>query len=209
MSAPPPVLVARGLARRFDARAVVESLELMVQAGERVAFRGANGSGKTTALRCLAGTLALSAGGAEVRGAAVGTIAARRYTGLSLSQDRAFYLRLSGRENLLFFARVRGHGRRASTRILDALAEELELHDILRQRADRCSTGMLQQLAFARALIGDPPLLLLDEPTRSLDSAAVDRLWSALERRPAAAAIIATHLDEDRRRCDRTIDFPC
>ena len=70
-------------------------------------------------------------------------------------------------------------------------------------RVDRCSTGMVQQLAFARALLGEPELLLLDEPTRSLDEAAVERVWAALASRPSLALIIATHRHEDIERCER------
>jgi ABC-type multidrug transport system ATPase subunit len=80
---------------------------------------------------------------------------------------------------------------------VDELAAELELSEIVAQRADRCSSGQLQQLAFARALVGNPELVLLDEPTRSLDVEARARLWTALGRRPCLAAVIATHLDED------------
>src|SRR5699024_8879795 len=118
-------------------------------------------------------------------------------TGASLSQERSFYLRLSGRENLLLFARLNGLGKRAAGKRVDELADELELSDLVAQRADRCSSGQLQQLAFARALVGDPELVLLDEPTRSLDVEARSRLWAALARRPLVAAVIATHLDED------------
>ena len=77
----------------------------------------------------------------------------------------------------------------------------------MRRRLDSCSTGMLQQLAFARALLGEPELLLLDEPTRSLDVDAVDRLWAALAHRPAVAVLVATHRREDLDRCGRILDF--
>jgi ABC-type multidrug transport system ATPase subunit len=66
---------------------------------------------------------------------------------------------------------------------------------------------MLQKLAVARALLAEPPLLLLDEPTRSLDDAAVEFLWSALDRRPRAAVLIATHRRDDLARCDRELDL--
>jgi ABC-type multidrug transport system ATPase subunit len=66
---------------------------------------------------------------------------------------------------------------------------------------------MVQQLSFARALLGDPRLLLLDEPTRSMDAAAVTRFWSALDRRPSVAVILASHHGEDLDRCDERIDL--
>ena len=202
------MLVASDLGRSFRDHAVVRRLDLRLLPGERVALRGPNGSGKTTVLRCLAGTLSLSHGSAAIGGHPAGSLAARRLIGLSLAQERSFYMRLSGRANLSFFARVRGYGKGAAERIVSQLEEELELHEILAQRADRCSTGMIQQLAFARALLGDPALLLLDEPTRSLDKQAVGRLWSSIERRRSAAVVIATHMDGDVPHCDRTVDFP-
>ena len=136
-----------------------------------------------------------------VAGHPAGSLPARALTGASLSQERSFYLRLSGYENLLLFARLNGLGKRAASARVRELAEELELGRIVEQRADRCSSGQLQQLAFARALVGDPALVLLDEPTRSLDVEARGRLWAALERRPFVAAVIATHLDEDVEHC--------
>jgi ABC-type multidrug transport system ATPase subunit len=135
-------------------------------------------------------------------------VPARRLTGVSLSQERSFYLRLSGRANLIFFAQLRGYGRRAAHRTVAELADELELGEFIDERTDRYSTGMILQLAFARALLGDPPLLLLDEPTRSLDTGAVQRLWGAVDRRPETALLIATHREDDLERCDSSIDLP-
>jgi ABC-type multidrug transport system ATPase subunit len=199
------VLAVQGLSRSFGDRPVVRGLDLTLDPGERAALCGPNGSGKTTSLRCIAGTLTPTSGKIRIGAHPAGTLAARRLIGISLSQERSFYLRLSGRENLLFFARVRGHGAREAARRVAAAGEELELEAILAQRVDRCSTGMIQQLAFARAVIGEPSLLLLDEPTRSLDSEATDRFWAALERRPQTAVLIATHDEVDLGRCHRRI----
>ena len=202
------MLSIESLNRRFGQHEVVRSLDLAVEPGQRVALWGPNGSGKSTVLRCVAGTLLPSAGSVRINGHEAGELAARRLVGASLAQERSFYLRLSGRANLLFFARMRYDNRREGARFVDALIEELEIADIAAQRVDRCSTGMVQQLALARAFLGDPMVILLDEPTRSLDADARGRLWGALQRRRRSAALIATHLDEDVKLCDERVSFP-
>ncbi len=151
------------------------------------------------------GTVTPTSGTVTVGGHRAGTFAARSLIGVSLAQERSFYLRLSGRENLILFARLRGLSRRAAAARVDELTRELELDEIAGRRADRCSTGQLQQLAFARALLGEPPVLLLDEPTRSLDQEARERVWDALDRRRDRAVVVASHLDEDMESCDRVV----
>jgi len=204
-----PLLAVERLGRRFGDHDVVRSLSLTVRPGERAALCGPNGSGKTTVLRCIAGTLTPTAGRVAIAGAPAGSLGARRLVGASFSQERSFYLRLTGRQNLIFFARLRLAAAADAARNVAALEDELELAAIARERVDRCSTGMIQQLALARALLGEPPVVLLDEPTRSLDEAAVERLWRALDRRRARIGlVIATHRTEDIDRCDGRIDLP-
>ncbi len=203
------VVEIAGLGRRFGDHEVVSSLDLSLAPGERVAFWGPNGSGKSTVLRCIAGTLFPSRGGILVNGYPAGTLQARRAVGASLAQERSFYLRLTGHVNLLFFARLHSASEREAHSRVRAIEEELELEDIAAERMDRCSTGMVQQLGFARALLGTPAVVLLDEPTRSLDEEARGRLWAALERRPMVATLVATHLKEDLDRCDGRVVFPC
>src|SRR5262249_62037073 len=120
---------------------------------------------------------------------------------VSLPQARAFALRLSGLQTLLFFARLRLGRERAARHAVDAIVDELELEEIAATWVARSSTGMVQQLAFARALLGEPPCIVLDEPTRSLDPDARVRLWQALDRRSAAAVLLATHRDDDLPYC--------
>ena len=201
-----PMVVADALTRSFGARRVVGPLSTRVERGERVALVGPNGSGKSSFLRCVVGALTPSSGTLTVGGQAAGTRAARALVGASLSQERSFYLRLTGLANLLVFAQLRAPADRARADVR-AVVEELELGEIAARRVDACSTGMVQQLALGRALAGEPALLVLDEPTRSLDSAAIDRLWAAVERRPELTLLIATHRPEDVARCDRTLDF--
>ena len=92
---------------------------------------------------------------------------------------------------------------------VEDLEHELEIGGFASKRAETYSSGMLHQLAFARALLGEPILLLLDGPTRSLDEAAAKRLWQALDRRPPhIAVLLTTHNRDDLAHCDSHIDLP-
>jgi ABC-type multidrug transport system ATPase subunit len=195
-------LEARALTRSFQGREVLGPVDLRLEAGERLALTGPNGAGKSTLLRCIAGTVAPSSGTVTVSGHPAGSREAKLCIGVSFAQERSFYLRLTGAQNLTTFATLR-EGRAQARASVEEILSELELHDVAGRRIDRCSSGMVQQLSIARALVGTPRVVLLDEPTRSLDAAAIDRLWSALDRRPGATVIIATHRGEDVGRCER------
>jgi ABC-2 type transport system ATP-binding protein len=200
-----PILSVEGLTRRFGSTTVLSDLGFRLGPGERLGISGPNGSGKTTLLRCIAGSLLPSAGTITVAGHKGGSVAARATIGIAVAHEKAFYQRLSGRANLRFYASLRAIGTAAGNAV-SSVIDEMQLA-FVDERVDRYSSGMLQQLSFARSLLGDPKLLLLDEPTRSLDDAAVERLWSALSRRPHTAVMIASHSHEDLERCDERIDL--
>lgn len=202
------VLEVEALQRSFGAVKVVSRFDAVLTPGTRLGLHGPNGSGKSTILKCLSGTLMPSAGMARVLGHQAGSFAARLYTGPSLSQERSFYRRLTGFENLLFFARLRHSSKKKAVEQVRAIEAELQLEEILPRRVDRCSTGMVQQISFARALLGSPRLLLLDEPTRSLDDGAIERIWRAIEERDHVAIVIASHIEADLEHCDRVHELP-
>lgn len=201
------VLEVRALEKAFGHKQVLRDIEVRLCAGERLGLSGPNGSGKTTLLRCVAGTVTPDGGTVTVAGYPGGSAAARSLTGGALAHEKSFYQRLSGRQNLLFYATLRTKSDRAARREVDELVDELQLTPFIRERVDRYSSGMIQQLVVARALLSGPVLLLLDEPTRSLDADAVTRLWGALDRRSDACVVIASHRDSDLDRCSLRIDL--
>lgn len=200
------IVRGRGAGRRFGTQVVFSGLDVDLSAGERLLLRGANGSGKTTLLRCLAGTLALSTGSVDIDGSPVGSRAAKAGIGVCLYPEQSLYLRLSGHDNLLLAARLRMSPRLAT----DAVAlveEELGITEFAGAQARNYSSGMRARVVIARALLGQPLLLLLDEPTRSLDAEARQRLWAALNRR-SVACVIASHRDSDVDECHRAMTLP-
>jgi ABC-2 type transport system ATP-binding protein len=145
-----------------------------VRAGEAVVLVGPNGAGKSTLLRILATTVLPDRGTAHVLGHDVvrQAPAVRRSVGLMLGDERSWYWRLSGRRNLEFFAVLHGLSRRAASERATELLDDVGLSDAADRRFDGYSSGMKARLSLARALISDPPVLLLDEPTRNLDPVA-------------------------------------
>ncbi|MER5454865.1 ABC transporter ATP-binding protein [Micromonospora sp. NPDC002389] len=196
------MLHLRQAARRFGRRPVFTGLDLHVAAGERVFLGGPNGSGKTTLLRCLSGTLALSAGQATVAGHPVGSPAARRATGVCLAPEQGLYEKLTAHENIALVARMR-MPRRAVRPGVAGIEQEFDITRYAGVPVARCSAGVRARVSIARALVADPDLLLLDEPTRSLDENARHLLWQAIDRRAELTCVIASHDADDRSRCQR------
>ena len=187
------LLRARGVARRFGSQTALEATDLDVRGGQTLALVGPNGAGKSTLLSMLAGALAPSAGRVErTDGVRVGWV----------PQRPALYERLTARENLELFARLEGdHDPTASAR---ELIRRFDLPD--GRPAAAMSVGNRQRLNVALALLGDPRVLLLDEPTASLDPGQRRRLWEIVGalRDAGGAVVFATqNLEELDRYADR------
>ncbi|MFC7547207.1 ATP-binding cassette domain-containing protein [Plantactinospora sp. GCM10030261] len=195
-----------GAARSFAGRSVFSGLDLDVATGSRLLLAGGNGSGKTTLLRCLAGTLTLTAGRAEICGLPAGSLGARQRVGLCLAPEQGLYDRLSARANLELVASLR-LSRTAATSAVTEVEREFEIDAYATLPAQHCSAGMRARVSIARALLGGPAVLLLDEPGRSLDERGRTLLWAALDRR-RLTCVIASHQPDDRSRCDEALDLP-
>jgi len=167
LSVAEPLLRARGAARRFGAQTALEPTDIEVRGGETLALIGPNGAGKSTLLSMLAGALEPSEGRIErAGGVRVGWV----------PQRPALYDRLTARENLELFARLEDDPNPAAS-----AGELIERFDLPEDRpAAAMSVGNRQRLNVALALLGDPRVLLLDEPTASLDPGQRRRLWEVV-----------------------------
>jgi ABC-type multidrug transport system ATPase subunit len=178
------VIRARGLARRFGGRRVLDGLDFDVAAGDFTLVTGPNGSGKTTLLRLVAGLLAPTGG--ELR------VAFERGRIGFLAHEPLVYRELTPLENLELFGRLYRIAERRER--IGMLLERFGLWDERHERVADFSRGMLQRLALCRALLHDPALLLLDEPFNALDDAGAALLDSELrELRPGRTFLVATH----------------
>jgi ABC-2 type transport system ATP-binding protein len=203
MSALAPCAVeVRGLVRRFGEREALKGVDLTARAGEIHALLGPNGAGKTTLLRVLTGLVDPSAGSIRVLGADGRGRAARGRVGLVPAGDRSFYLRISGTENLVFFARLHGMRKRAAVARAREVLEDVGLTEAADRAVGGWSHGMQKRLSVARALLTAPPVLLVDEATHDLDPEGAERiraLIAALAERDGAAVLWATQrVDEIR-----------
>lgn len=196
----------RSVGREFFA---VRNVSFTASRGEVLALLGPNGAGKSTVLRMLATAITPSSGRVQVAGfdAVREPDKARKKLGF-LSGDTGLYERLTVHEVLRYFGRLYGLEGASLEGRLSALNDELGLHSILERRTSTLSTGMKQRVSIARALIHDPEVAILDEPTTGLDVRAAENMLLLVERLKAQGktVILSTHhMPEVERLCDRVV----
>jgi ABC-type multidrug transport system ATPase subunit len=186
------VVSARQVVRRFGEVVALDGVSLTVRAGEIHGLLGPNGAGKTTLMRILTGLVEADAGEVSIAGCdpAQNTRALRTRIGLVPSGDRSLYLRLSGLENLLFFARLQGLRRRAALLRAAKAIEAVGLTDAARTPVGVYSHGMQKRLSVARGLLTDPVVLLVDEATHDLDPEAAENIRSLVQELAAGGTAI-------------------
>ena len=190
-----------GLTKRYRTTVAVDGLDLTVRRGEVYGFLGPNGAGKTTTLRILTGLIAPTAGTVRVLGGRPGDPGTLARTG-SLVESPAFYPYLSGRDNLRVLATYAG----AKATRIDAVLEEVDLAGRAKDRFATYSLGMKQRLGVAAALLKDPELVILDEPTNGLDPAGMRDMRDLVRRLGTGerTVLLSSHqLGEVEQICDR------
>ena len=202
------VIEVAGLSKSYNGKPAVAEVGFRVAAGETVALLGANGAGKTTTISMLLGLLLPSAGSVRILGE---DMVRHRHRVLGRMNFSSPYVdlprRLTVRQNLTVFAML--YGVPAPRRRVAQLVEDLELRPFLTQRSGSLSAGQKTRVSLAKALINAPDVLLLDEPTASLDPDSGDWVRGYLEdyqRRSGAAILLASHnMAEVERLCDQVL----
>jgi ABC-2 type transport system ATP-binding protein len=174
----------REIRKRFRDVQALDGVSLDVEPGEVVALLGPNGAGKSTLIRILGTTVIPDSGNVTVGGHDVvrDPVAARRSLGLMIGDERSHYWRISAKRNLAFFAAMVGIPRREAAARAERLLDAVGLTDAADRPVLGYSSGMRARLSLARAMLSDPPLLLLDEPTRNLDPLAATRFRESASR---------------------------
>jgi len=201
-----PAIEVRGLTRRFGTFTAVDEISFDVAAGEVFGFLGANGAGKTTAIRMLIGLLAPSGGSARVAGFDVATQAeqVKRNIGY-MSQRFSLYEDLTVRENITLYGGIYGLSDGAIAERTASLVQRLQLARDLDTRVKSIPLGWKQKLAFSVAVLHDPKVVFLDEPTGGVDPITRRQFWELIYATAAqgTTVFVTTHYMDEAEYCDR------
>ena len=209
MSAEASLIHARGLVKRFGALTAVDGVDFDVHKGEAFGFLGPNGAGKSSTMRMIGCVSPISGGTLSILGLDPERDGPRIRARLGVvPQQDTLDTELTVRENIVIYGRYFGLSRRELRERADQLLEFVQLLERANERVEPLSGGMKRRLTIARALVNEPELLLLDEPTTGLDPQARHALWDRLFRlkRQGVTLVLTTHyMDEAEQLCDRLV----
>ncbi|WP_010241222.1 ABC transporter ATP-binding protein [Clostridium arbusti] len=198
------------LSKAFKKVKAVDNINFKVNDGEIVGLLGENGAGKTTTLRLLATMLKSTGGTAIVNGYNINKEpeTVRGETGILFGGEVGLYDRLTGRENIRYFAELNGMSRKEADESIDKLAKNLDMHEYIDRRVGKFSRGMKQKVAIARSIVHNPSVVLFDEPTAGLDVTAARIVQDFILKckRDNKAIIFSSHtMSEVEKLCDKII----
>ena len=203
------LIYARGLTKSFDDFTAVDGIDLDVRSGEAFGFLGPNGAGKSSTMRMIGAVSPVSSGELRILGLDPAKDGSKIRARLGVvPQEDNLDVELSVRQNLLVYARYFGIDRKTARERADELLDFVQLTERANDRVDPLSGGMKRRLTIARALVNDPDVLLLDEPTTGLDPQARHVVWERLYRlkQRGVTLVLTTHyMDEAEQLCDRLV----
>ncbi|HEX4904176.1 MAG TPA: ABC transporter ATP-binding protein [Acidimicrobiales bacterium] len=204
-----PLIYARGLTKSFDGFTAVDGIDLDVRSGEAFGFLGPNGAGKSSTMRMIGAVSPVSSGELRILGLDPAKDGSKIRARLGVvPQEDNLDVELTVRQNLLTYARYFGIDRRTARSRADELLDFVQLSERANDRVDPLSGGMKRRLTIARALVNEPDVLLLDEPTTGLDPQARHVVWERLYRlkQRGVTLVLTTHyMDEAEQLCDRLV----
>lgn len=196
----------QNLTKRYKEKTAVNNLDLTVREGELYGLLGVNGAGKSTTIKMLSTLTQPTGGDARILGSSIISDAAKVKEIINVSpQETAVAAKLSVRENLEFIAKIYGSDKRTAKAKAQEMIERFDMEDVAKQKAGTLSGGWQRRLSIAMALISEPKVLFLDEPTLGLDVVARRELWRVIEKLKGKVTIILTthYLEEAEALCDR------
>jgi ABC-2 type transport system ATP-binding protein len=194
------------LTKKYKEKTAVSNLDLKINEGEMYGLLGVNGAGKTTTMKMLTTLIMPTSGEAELLGHSIKTdrAAVKQIIGIS-PQESAAAMNLTARENLELMAEVYGFSKKVAKAKASELIERFSMREFENRKAKRLSGGEVRRLSIAMALISEPKILFLDEPTLGLDVIARHSLWAEIEKLKGKITVILTthYLEEAVALCDR------
>jgi len=201
---PGPAILCRGVVKRFGSLAALAGVTLEVPSGSVLGLLGPNGAGKTTLIRILLGLTSMTEGTAEVLGVPVPPRSVLERIGY-MPQNRAIYTDLTVEQNLRFFGRLQGLDRSTLSARIDEVLSRVALGDRRRSLVSELSGGMQRRVSLAGALLTDPDLLLLDEPTVGVDPELRAEFWEYFRElaRRGRTVVMTTHYMQEATECSQ------
>lgn len=197
------IIELKNIAKSFGKQNVLKNINLNVQQGQIVGLIGPSGSGKSTIIKIALGMEVADKGTAEIFEAKMPNRKLLSKIGY-MAQTDALYMTLTGFENLKFYAKMKGIKSSELQLQIDHVAEVVDLKDALNKRVEGYSGGMMRRLSLGIALLGNPKLLILDEPTVGIDPALRRKLWRELKRikNNGQSILITTHVMDEAEQVD-------